>query len=145
MVVRSFFVFSIILLFAGCVHDPEPLPVLSDKFSDIQKQTLNNSCAYNGCHDSSQLPGALLCLVADSAYNQLLYTHQIQNAVGAAKYKALVVPGSPDSSFLVEKLIDPTLSPGNLEGDRMPSRLNALPQNQIDAIISWIRRGAPND
>src|SRR5579872_3640431 len=144
MVMRIFFIWSIILLYAGCTYDHLSLPVLSDKFSDIQKQTLTPSCAYAGCHDSSQMPGALLSLVADSAYNQLLYTHPIQNSVGVMKYRALVVPGYPDSSFLVEKLIDQTLSPDNLEGDRMPSRLNALPQNQIDAIISWIRRGAPN-
>jgi hypothetical protein len=145
MVKRFQLALCMILFLIGCTYDYVGLPVLSDKFSDIQKQTFNKSCAYSGCHDSSQMPGALLSLVADSAYNQLLYTHPIQNSVGAAKYKALVVPGSPDSSFLVEKLVDPLLSPDSLEGDRMPSRKNVLPQNEIDAIISWIRRGAPND
>ncbi len=145
MLMRFPFVWIIILLCVSCTYDYLPSPVLSDKFSDIQKQTFNISCAYSGCHDSSQTAGALLSLVADSAYNQLLYTHPIQNFIGAAQYKALVVPGKPDSSFLVEKLTDPALNPNNPEGDRMPSRLNALPQNQIDAIISWIRRGAPND
>jgi len=144
MVKRILFVWTVILC-SGCTHDPFPLPVLSDKFSDIQNQTLKRSCAYNGCHDSSVVPKALLCLVADSAYNQLLFTHPIQNVIGAVKYKALVVPGSPDSSFIVEKLTDMALSPDNLEGDRMPSRLKILPQNQIDAIISWIRKGAQNN
>ena len=143
MLKRILFVWSIILLFAGCTHDPLPLPVLSDKFSDIQKQTLDKSCAYGGCHDSSDMPKALLWLAADSSYNQLRFIHVIQSDVAAARFKALVVPYQPDSSYLVYKL---TLNASSTDyGDRMPSRLKGLPQNEIDAIIRWIRRGAPND
>ena len=128
------------MLFAGCTHDSFPLPVLSDKFSDIQKQTFDRSCNGGGCHDAGTQK-AFLCLAPDSSYNQLRF-HQIQT-IGKA-FSALVVPGNPDSSFLVFKLVKAN---GSVDyGTLMPNNnTGSLPQNQIDAIISWIRRGAPND
>ncbi|MDP4221015.1 MAG: hypothetical protein Q8916_01080 [Bacteroidota bacterium] len=133
------FLLGFSILYAGCSSPTTPLPVLSDKFSDIQTQTFNKSCAKGGCHDANSQQ-ALLCLTTDSCYSQLMH-HQIQ-AIGK-KYRALVVPGFPDSSFLVYKL---TTNQTTIDyGEAMPQRLNHLPQNQIDAIISWIKRGAPND
>ena len=135
---------SLIFLFAGCGDTSAPLPVLSDKFSDIQKQTLDRSCATAGCHlDGTK--GPFLWLNRDSAYNQLLFTHRIENDEARKKYRALVVPGQPDSSFLFEKIADPNLSINNPLGERMPQRKSPLPQNEIDAIKNWIKRGAPND
>jgi hypothetical protein len=131
---------GIVLLSMGCTYDHFALPVLSDKFSDIQKQTFNARCNGGGCHDASTQK-ALLCLAPDSSYNQLM-THVIQQ--NGTAFKSLVVPHNPDSSFLVYKL---TKATGDFEyGALMPNdNTGSLPQNQIDAIISWINRGAPND
>jgi hypothetical protein len=91
------------LFFAGCGGSTEPPKVFSSRFSDIQVQTFNGSCATSGCHDASVQPQALLCLTSDSCYSQLM-THEIQAIQGAQKFTRLVVPGSPDSSFLMYKL-----------------------------------------
>ena len=142
---KYFFCF-IVLIIAGCVYTVQPLPVLSDKFYDIQQRTFNKSCV-SACHDGDigniVPPKALLSLQADSAYNQLLFNHKIQSDIVAEQFKGLVVPGDPDASYLVYKLKLKTSS--ILYGDPMPSRKESIPQNEIDAIVSWIKRGAPRD
>src|SRR5690242_8540175 len=92
------------LLFAGCgtTNGPQQQQVLSSKFSDIQTQTFNKSCATGGCHDALSQK-ALLCLTQDSCYSQLM-NHPIQALQGTRKFTKLVYPGKPDSSFLVYKL-----------------------------------------
>ena len=69
--------------------------------------------------------------------------HHVVQQNGKA-FSALVVPGNPDSSFLVYKL---TKATGEVQyGALMPNNnTGQIPQNQIDAIIRWIKRGAPND
>lgn len=120
-------------------NDPVSEPVLSDSFSEIQTRLITPTCAASGCHSGS-FPEALLDLTKDHAYESMLHS-KIQNSVGVEKYRALVVPFKPDSSFLYIKITNPT----TLEGERMPQRQSKLPQNEIDAIRSWILRGAPND
>ena len=132
-------VLSLLVLQSGCSHTTAPAP-LSDKFHDIQTRTLNVYCAYSGCHGGDQ-PAALLSLDSTQSYANLLGGHVIQNEMADTIYKALVVPNKPDSSFLYIKLTNPTTD----EGARMPNRGDQLPQDQIDAIKSWILRGAPND
>ncbi len=120
----------------GTVTPPTPL---SDKFSAIQTQTLNRTCAISGCHIGTSAK-AFLNLDDSVAYKQLT-SSKIQNDAGAKRFKALVVSGKPDSSFLVHKLLNPITD----EGSRMPERLPALSSEEITAIKSWITRGAPND
>jgi hypothetical protein len=128
-----------LIFFTSCVSPTtQPLPVLSDKFHDIQSRLLTPGCAYSGCHDGQHPP--YLSLQSNVCYDNLLHA-KIQNSVADTIYKALVVPGKPDSSFLYIKITDP----GAGEGDRMPQRLNKLQQNELDAVRSWIARGAPND
>ncbi len=129
------------LTYAGCVYN---YPVLSDKFSAIEKQTLSSHCASSSCHGDGT-KGPFLWLKADSAYNQLLFNHEITNdSARSLNYKVLVVPYKPEASFLVTKITLEQTN-GNGFGELMPSRHDRLPQDQIDAIISWIKRGAPND
>ena len=132
-------VFASVLIYSGCVYD---YPVLSDKFSAIQKQTLTPRCSAASCHGDGT-NGPYLVLLPDSSYTQLLY-HIIQNTTKISQYPRLVVPFHPDSSYLVYKL---TLPQNNdVDGAYMPNdNRGHLPQDQIDAIISWIKRGAPND
>jgi hypothetical protein len=131
-----------VLLYVGCGStDGTPDPVLSSKFSDIQKNTFNKSCANGGCHDAVTQK-ALLCLKQDSCYSQLM-THPIQARQGARRFTKLVFPGNADSSFLIYKLL--LTQQSNDYGEPMPERLARLPQNQIDAILKWINDGAKNN
>jgi len=134
-----------LFLFAGCGGSTGPLPTLSDKFHDIQVQTFNKSCIGSGCHDAATSAQKFIpCLLPDSSYS-CLYNNKIQaNQGGPITFKKLVVPYQPDSSFLVYKLTKANGSPDY--GALMPNNnTGKLPQNQIDAIVSWIKRGAPND
>jgi hypothetical protein len=51
-----------------------------------------------------------------------------------------VVPGNPDASYLLEKLL-----PDPRSGDQMPSGLPALTQDQIALVSTWILEGARRD
>jgi len=134
-----------LLVFVGCGGNTGPLPVLSDKFHDIQAQTFDKSCIGSGCHDAATAMQKLIpCLLADSSYFDLCNNKIQANQGGPITFKKLVVPYQPDSSFLVYKLTQANGSPEY--GALMPNNnTGKLPQNQIDAIISWIKRGAPND
>lgn len=129
----------IAFFFIGCSNDGGTSTPLPDKFSDIQTRTFDKSCNNSSCHGGS-FPKALLDLTSAKSYEQLL-GNQIQNSAAKTRYRALVVPGKPDSSFLYLKVKGPRSD----EGAQMPERLSALPPAEIEAIRSWILRGAPND
>ena len=131
--------FALFLASCGNSGTTTPPPPLSDKFADIQTQTLNGSCAISGCHVGSS-PKALLNLQTGKAYSQLM-NNPIQNDAALKRYSRLVVPGKPDSSFLYIKLTNPKTD----EGELMPQRTGTLSKEELDAIRSWITRGAPND
>ena len=140
-IMKSTWLLLATLYFGGCGNSTSTQPVLSSKFSDIQKQTFSGSCAIGGCHDAASQK-SLLCLTKDSCYSQLM-DHTIQALQGTRKFTKLVYPGKPDSSFLVYKL---TISQTTTEyGSPMPQGFKPLPQNQIDAIRTWIANGAQND
>jgi hypothetical protein len=129
----------IALSFFGCSDDGGTTTPLDDKFSAIQARVFTPSCANSSCHGGSS-PKALLDLTAGNSYNELLGS-KIQNTSALTRYSGLVVPGKPDSSFLYIKVKGPRSD----EGAQMPERLSALPAAEIEAIRSWIQRGAPND
>jgi hypothetical protein len=135
----SIFVCFIAVFFMGCSEDGGTVTPLSDKFSDIQKRTFDKTCNSSSCHGGS-FPKALLDLTTVNSYNELL-SSKIQNTSAEIRYPGLVVPGKPDSSFLYIKVKGPRSD----EGAQMPERLSALPSAEIEAIRSWIQRGAPND
>ncbi len=112
---------------------------LEDTFAAIQKQTIDRTCSIGGCH-SGAMPKALLDLSTLKAYSSLM-NNPIQNDAGKTRYRALIVPGKPDSSFLYIKIT----APKSDEGVLMPERLGKIPDNEIDAIRRWIEKGAPND
>lgn len=135
----SILVCSIVVFFIGCSEDGGTVTPLSDKFSDIQARTFDRTCNSTSCHGGS-FPKALLNLTAGVSYSQLL-SNEIQNTAAKSRYPRLVVPGKSDSSFLYIKIRGPRSD----EGAQMPERLSALPAAEIEAIRSWIQRGAPND
>lgn len=138
---KKVFLYSLILFtIYGCSDDDSGgVVALDDKFSSIQTQTLDRTCNSGSCHGGS-FPKALLDLTPSKSYVQLL-GNPIQNTAASTRYRALVVPGKPDSSFLYIKLKNPRSD----EGAQMPERLSAIPANELEAIRLWIQRGAPND
>lgn len=123
----------------GCSDTGTTISPLPDKFSDIQTRTFDKTCNSGSCHGGS-FPKALLDLTAANSYEQLL-GNTIQNSAAKNRYPKLVVPGKPDSSFLYLKVKGPRSD----EGAQMPERLDPLPAGEIEAIRTWILRGAPND
>ena len=125
--------------FLGCNHTTEPTQSIPATLKSLQANVFTPNCIGAGCHSQTQ-PAALLSLDSSNAYQSLLDT--IQNDAARPSYPCRVVPGKPDSSFLVAKITG-HLTP--VEGEQMPQRVKALPQYQIDAVIEWIKEGALNN
>jgi len=139
------------IVISGCDSGNQPGNGANDTlyhtFSDIQKNIFTQSCATGGnCHidSTSGSSGAGLDLRAGVAYYQLMH-HVIQQNVAGTQWQKIVVPNRPDLSFIVEKISDASLHSGSALGERMPQRLPPLPQNQINSIVSWIKRSALNN
>ncbi|HEX8701815.1 MAG TPA: hypothetical protein VF815_23510 [Myxococcaceae bacterium] len=123
-------------------EEPEPeLPVIEPRLSVIQVQVFERGCNYSQCHAPGQAEEGLE-LGGGKTYEELI-NKVSYNAAARSEGRRLVVPGKPEESFLVMKLrgpLDPkygALMPrGSSEGAR---------QNEYDAIVEWIRRGALND
>ena len=58
-----------------------------------------------------------------------------ENVMAGSFYGAVVKPGDPDTSYLVEMIVT----------GQMPKRGADLTQTEIDTIIAWIEAGAQND
>ncbi len=136
--IKFVMILAMIVSLYGCSETTTVTP-LPDKFSDIQTRTFDKNCNSSSCHGGT-FPKALLDLRPDSSYNELLGSFS-QNTAAKSRYPRLVVPGKPDSSFLYIKVKGPRSD----EGAQMPERLSALPAAEIEAIRTWILRGAPND
>jgi hypothetical protein len=145
--------FSLCLLLAACGGEdspkdptppPEPspplLPAIEPKLSVIQVQIFEKGCNYSQCHAAGQSEEALE-LAAGKSYVELV--NKLSNNVAArSEGRILVVPGKPEESFLVTKLRGP-LDPKY--GTVMPRGSEGARQNEYDAIVEWVRRGALND
>ncbi len=93
------------------------------------------SCAGSDCHTEEDRE-APLDLEAAMAYANLVDV-EAEDCAG----KRLVVPGSPDTSYLVDKLMG-----GNIcEGGRMPLSDEPLPNLGIARVVRWICAGAPDN
>lgn len=117
------------------VTSSEPLE-LEARLSVIESQVFDGSCGFSACHDASS-PASGLDLSVGVAHDQL-----VNRAATMAPAAMLVVPGQPDSSFLVRKLRGPL---GENEGLSMPYANPPLPEEEISVIEEWIARGAAND
>lgn len=114
------------LVLVACGSDPT--------FTEVQAQVFTPSCAaFSSCHSGSA-PAGGLNLVAP-AYEQL-----VGKGSTAAAGKILVVAGSPDTSYLVDKL---RKRPG-IEGDQMPNTA-PIEEERIQLVEDWIAAGAKND
>ncbi len=118
-----------------------PTPDLEPTFASIQNDIFQTTDSAGrtrclNCHTSTgRNPSGGLNLNPDVAYQQLV------NAASTGKPGAVrVIPGDPDSSYLVHKLEGAT----DIVGRRMP--LNSptfLTDGQVKIIRRWIAIGAP--
>jgi len=113
-------------------------PVLDPKFSVIQKEIFNESCNASSCHGSG-MKGSL-SLMPGKSYAQLIGVPGAGDKHDAPPFLR-VKPGSPDSSFLLIKLI----APDSDQGEIMPKGNDRLSPHQVDAIKRWILAGAPEN
>jgi hypothetical protein len=105
-------------------------------YTDISQKIFLKSCALSGCH-SSQNPQEGLDLTPANAY-ALLVNQPTQYPSWPAQYAKRVVPGDTAHSALsacVEQ-------PAGLNSLLYMPLGSKLPQNQIDAIDTWIKNGA---
>lgn len=97
---------------------------------------LASACTAAGCH-AGMKPKEGLALEATKSYAELVNVTASQ----CGGKRKLVAPGSPSSSYLLQKLLNVDICTGT----QMPKAGQSLPQKQIDTISSWICSGAPNN
>jgi len=132
----------VLALAAGCgdrkllpTEPAMPGPIdASATFSRVQNEVFDVSCALAGCHAGSA-PQAGMDLSAGRAYG---------NVVGVRSTERSdlnrIEPFSLDASYMVKKLRgDP-----DIIGSPMPLG-GSITQAQMDLVVSWVLRGAPND
>ncbi len=94
------------------------------------REIFEESCT--SCHSESDDP------------NQLNLEQPPGSLVGKASSdtgKALVVPGAPDKSYLMQKLTGAS----GITGDRMPQGDDPLPKAQLETIAAWIEQVEESD
>jgi len=129
---------SVSLLLAGCGGGDSSAPV-EGTFSRIQSQVFDVSCSAESCHSSVGQAGGLI-LEEGQSWDQLSM-HTPTNPYAAERGWMRVMPGDPDSSFLLAKLTD-RLAAG--EGLSMPYNAAPLDNSTVEVIRAWIAAGAPS-
>jgi hypothetical protein len=104
-------------------------------FQDDILPIFENACSGSDCHTEVDRL-APLGLEPTEAYGNLV--GMTSEDCGA---KTLVVPGSPDQSYLIDKLMGGDIC----EGDRMPLDDDALPPAGVRTFVNWICAGAPDN
>jgi hypothetical protein len=103
---------------------------------DIQP-IFERRCAIGGCHSELSHQGGLY-LTRDSAYSALV-GRPSRLFVG----EVFVRPGDANNSWVVIAIRDDAARRRGLA--RMPLGSGPLTPNQIQNIVNWINRGAPDD
>ncbi len=133
------FLCAAVLLLTGCgggsgssappnVPPPPPPPPLQANFQSIQTNVFDPSCI--NCHIGASAPQGLRL---DSVNSFGLLVGVVSNQ---APPTLRVMPGDPDSSYLIQKL------EGTGMGMQMPIGAPPLPQADINVIRQWITDGA---
>jgi len=132
---------------AGCDESLQdvagPTPNLTPTLSSIQREIFSNSdssgrAACTQCHNAGNRNNAAgLSLVEGVSYGELVNIAS-RNKPGAIR----VIPGDPDTSYLIHKLE----GRGDIVGQRMPRTGGPfLTAGQVSIIRRWIELGAQND
>lgn len=130
-------------LAAGCKEKPE-YTAPDSSYGLIYERIFATSCALSGCHQEARKKrdpaGTPPYLEGEAAFASLVDAspHQLQAANAGLR---LVRPGSPDSSFLYQKIIFD--SSAYQFGAAMPTGGLALTASQIEFVRQWIAAGAP--
>jgi mono/diheme cytochrome c family protein len=103
---------------------------LRPTYASIQKSIFGPVCT--ACHIGSAAPLGL-ALDANSAYDKLVNVQSVQRTAFRR-----VLPGKPDSSYLVLKVEGRS----GIGGQRMPLGQPPLSAEQIKTIRDWIAAGA---
>jgi hypothetical protein len=127
----------VVALVPGCGGDGDTGPSngVSDNptLSQHIQPIFDNRCATQQCHGDAEQAG--LSLVDGEAYGELVLTQ----STSEPEYFR-VMPGAPDSSYLVIKI------EGNQSvGSRMPLTGGPLDSDSIQLIRNWILAGAQDD
>jgi hypothetical protein len=114
--------------------DTGPPPDPNATFTRVQSVVFTPNCVIAGCHAALGAQQGMN-LSAGASY---------ANIVGVRSRERSdlnrIEPGSPDRSYLIKKL----RGDADITGLRMPDG-GSLTQEQIQLVIDWVRRGAPND
>ena len=122
-----------LILLAACSDSTayqEPLPVEA-RFSSIQVNLFDRSCAISGCHNGSQAPN----LSGSGSYSRIV---NVSSGNGGLDF---IEPGNPSQSLLYLSLVGGS----GVRVDRMPQGQTQLPAAITDSIRVWIANGAPNN
>lgn len=112
------------------IDEEQKVIVLAPKFSEIQSNIFNQSCAFSGCHVSNSVAPDL----SESSYSNIV------NKLSSTG-ESYIKPNSPNESYLLQKI----LGSNGINGSRMPINSSALSQEKIDALTNWINDGAQNN
>lgn len=102
---------------------------VAPKFSEIQNEIFNKSCALSGCHVS----GAVSPDLSGNSHSRIV-------SKSSSTGMNFIEPDKPNDSYLLLKIIGT-----NINGSRMPLNSSPLSQEQVGAITEWINNGAQND
>jgi hypothetical protein len=155
MILRIATKLSFVCLASGCwpgplVGERIELPIVSNdggyqsdggvgvRFQQVLNEVLVPTCADSFCHQGNPPSVAPMSLEPEVAYAQLV------NAPSSQEPSLMrVKPGDPTNSYVLVKLRAHTsITYGTTQ---MPLNKPPLDDKMIDAIESWIARGAPND
>ena len=100
------------------------------KFSDIQENIFDQSCAFSGCHVSGSVSPDL----SGNSYSRIVN----QSSSIGMNY---ITPNNPDESYILQKIIGSNI----INGNRMPLNSSQLASEKIDSMIEWINDGAQNN
>jgi hypothetical protein len=126
----------------GC-GDPATSPdvKVDPTFTSIKANIFTKNCTTSSCHGTLGQRAGLVLEGTDDVVYASLVNAAAANPVAETKGLVRVLPGKPDSSFLMIKLT----GPGEGEGERMPYQNSSLNQGAIDAVRTWIANGAKKD
>ncbi len=119
--------------------DATPAP----SYFDVQLVLNGSGCTEGGCHNPTDREGNLD--LVDDAIAALVDVPA--SGCGTGTTRKRVVRGSPDTSYLVDKLRGRNLC----GGERMPFACDrsdppfCLPEDRVRLIEDWIRAGASSD
>ena len=111
------------------VDGPDPAAT----FTRVQSEIFTPSCAFAGCH-AAPGPQQGLVLSAGQSYAAIVNVRAQQST------RLRIAPGDPDASYLVSKV----KGDATITGSRMPLG-GTLSPSQVQLLVDWVRRGAPND